>query len=114
MDALYRAARRIFFVFLALLLVALAINIWIEVGIYFETNEWYRVIANIDEFKRKKGRLPDPNNMEEMLGLGFELRTDYYPGYEHRGPNYYILSDSFGLDGPRVIYRSETKTWERK
>src|SRR6266571_5637872 len=68
------------------------------------------LITGIESFKAHHGRLPDPGNVDEVLKLGFELRTGYYPEYHVSGGNY-ELWHSMGFDGPTVKYRSASGQW---
>jgi hypothetical protein len=98
-----------------------------EYDIDVETDTWRAIILNIEEFKRKQGRVPDPKNAAEMVPLGFELTAgsqpefrgiSYYPWYEERGQYNYVLfyffHYPFDLEGHTITYRSETKTWSRE
>jgi hypothetical protein len=68
------------------------------------------IIANVEQFRREHGHLPDKHNPDEVAALGFELRVDYYPDYRHYGDEYEIEYFE-GFDGPFIIYSSKLKEW---
>jgi hypothetical protein len=75
-----------------------------------EITEGNAIIANIEQFRREHGRLPDENKPDEVTALGFELRTGYHPDYRPTGSEYEI-GYYFGFDGPYIIYSSKMKEW---
>jgi hypothetical protein len=70
-----------------------------------------RIILNIENFRAKYNRLPQPEKTDEVLPLGFELRVGYYPDYKLIKPGEYELEYSFGFDGPNLRYSSLAKQW---
>jgi len=70
----------------------------------------HAIIANVEQFRSAHGRLPDYNNPDELIALGFELRVGYHPDYRPTGSEFEI-EYYYGFDGPRIIYSSETKKW---
>jgi hypothetical protein len=79
--------------------------------LYFsQIRDGKELIARIEAFKNHHGRLPDPANVNEVLKLGFELRTGYYPDYRVSGGNYELWY-SFGFDGPTIKYWSGSGKW---
>lgn len=69
------------------------------------------LVSKIEVFKSNHGRLPDPKNVQEVVGLGFELRTGYYPQYRPFGRDHYEIEYNMVFDGPRIIYSSSTSAW---
>lgn len=85
---------------------------WLET-----TREQSRVeeIANhIERFKNQYGRLPDTENREEMLSLGFELHVGWQPDFVVLNDSDYELWLYYGFDGPHLVYSSRTKTWREE
>lgn len=76
-----------------------------------ELRQGNTLVKNIESFKTKNARLPNPDNVEEVLALGFELRVDYYPQYRITSTNNYELEYYIGFDGPQIIYSSRDKQW---
>lgn len=68
------------------------------------------LIAKIENFRKEHGRLPDAEKPQEIVPLGFELRTGYHPDYKVAG-DYYEITYVFGFDGPYIVYSSRTKQW---
>jgi hypothetical protein len=68
------------------------------------------LVAGIESFKKRHGRLPDPGNVAEVLKLGFKMRTGYYPEYHVSGGNYELWYP-MGFDGPTIKYWSQSGQW---
>ena len=52
-----------------------------------EITKGNELVARIESFKARHGRLPDSANVTEVLNLGFELRVGYHPDYQVSGDN---------------------------
>ena len=69
------------------------------------------IIANLEQFHREHGRLPDQYNQSEMAALGFEPNAvAYNPLFSAQGSDYEITY-VHGFDGPYIVYSSHTKKW---
>ena len=94
------------------------VAVWLALVVYLPWQILYwpeiraadAIIANVEQFRREHGRLPDENKPDEVTALGFELRVGYYPDYRPSGDEYEVVY-YFGFDGPRLAYSSKTKTW---
>jgi hypothetical protein len=69
------------------------------------------LVSNIESFRKKNARLPNPEKTEELVSLGFEVRVGYYPEYRLAGGGEYEIEYYIGFDGPRIIYSSNTRQW---
>lgn len=70
------------------------------------------LIAKVEKFRTRNGRLPNPAQPEEMVGLGFkDLSIEYRPDFKPVGSNDYELVYQSGFDGPYIKYSSLTKQW---
>jgi len=94
---------------LSLCLVLLCIGL---ISDYHEQTKRKRLIENIETLKKQQGRLPDLNNTEEMLALGFELRVGWYPEFKPLNATDYELWLYTGFDGPYEMYSSQSRTWQ--
>ena len=90
-------------------LLAVSLLPW-DVLYWREIRSGDRLVLAIESFERLYGRLPDADNPEELIKLGFELRTGYYPDYNVTGKTY-ELSYSMGFDGPTIKYLSADRKW---
>src|SRR5262245_50649763 len=64
------------------------------------------IIANIEQFRREHGRLPDRDNTDEVNALGFTFPIDYFPDYRAFGDEYQI-DYMEGFEGPYIVYSSK-------
>jgi hypothetical protein len=78
-----------------------------------EISQGNEIVAKIEDFRRQYHRLPDSDRPEQLTALGFELGIGYKPEYRPLGPDAYEIEYYIGFDGPRIIYSSKTKQWDR-
>lgn len=67
--------------------------------------------SRVEDYRREHGYLPDPENVEEVVGLGFELRVGNYPDYRLAGRDGYEIQYYMGFDRPILIYSSMSGNW---
>jgi hypothetical protein len=85
---------------------------WIET--YHERTHVERIASRIEHFREQYGHLPNPNHIEEMQALGFELRVGWHPDFVPLNETEYDLWFYYGFDGPHMVYHSHTKTWREE
>ena len=70
--------------------------------------------SRIERFIAAHQRLPNPENHEEMLALGFELRVGWVPELVALNDQTYQLRLPSGFDNPTLVYDSRSKTWREE
>ncbi len=70
--------------------------------------------TRIDQFREQHGRLPNPENHEEMRAWGFELRVGWHPDFVALNTTDYELWLYYGFDGPHSVYSSREKAWREE
>jgi len=68
------------------------------------------IVANVEQFRREHGRLPDRDNTDEVNALGFTFPIDYIPDYHAFGDEYEIEYME-GFEGPYIAYSSKLNEW---
>lgn len=79
---------------------------------YFQ-DQWHgeRVVEAVEAYRVEHGALPDVEDQEVMLGLGFELTEGWYPDFQVLEGGEYRLVFLKGFDGPYLIYDSRKRVW---
>lgn len=79
-----------------------------------EQTQVERIADRIEEFQKRYGHLPNPDHVEEMQALGFELQVGWHPDFVPLNETEYELWLYYGFDGPHMVYNSRTKTWREE
>jgi len=93
--------------------------IWIkmplEIKYYVQIKQGNEFVKNINEFKRKNGKLPNENNWMLLSKLNpIKPYETFYPEYRIIDAQNFCLTFIEGFDPPYLQYNTRSKTWEKK
>ena len=90
---------------------ATIVGLWLGLMADTKWTNAERIISNIEKYRQREGRLPDPANHSLMQELGFELGVGWLPDYEPLDAANYRITILVGFDGPYWFYESTSKRW---
>lgn len=73
-----------------------------------------RIIAAIEEYRKKYDRLPNPSDQALLKSLGFEHRGVWKPYYEVGEKGFYQIMILEGSGGRYWTYDSFSRTWRKE
>lgn len=86
--------------------------------LYWESNAPRRmadnIINNIENYRKEKNQLPDPDDHKLMQQLGLTLQKYWYPEYEVIDKDHYRIIILEGFDGPYWTYSSKDRKWKKQ
>lgn len=88
------------------LLFPLFVYVWLPFSYFLSRQDGYQVIALVEKYKIKHGRLP-----ATLSDIGLEDKMDAPIQYQVEGENEYLVSFSMASVGESITYSSKTKKW---
>lgn len=73
-----------------------------------------QLAKRLERYQEQHGYLPNPDDIQTMQALGFELRTGWYPDFIPITETQFELWLYNGFDGPHMVYHSTSKEWREK
>jgi hypothetical protein len=72
-----------------------------------------KLVSRIKDYQNKYDKLPEPEDSETLLRLGFRMGTiDVEPAYEKINDNEFEIIYFKGFDGPYLLYNSKADEWK--